>query len=451
MKKGRYAKFWSQFDTVKEGARRNGVFLAVWPPNAQDDWDIEPEYVYEDRWVLMDEHAHADDSLHRYLGTDKAASTNDGPVKRVPLRDPQRDPMPDVVERIKRRPANDTTPNHLMSICDVNMCPADEPFPMPANAELWPSQEPGDGGAGVDIRVIDTGLVKCHEEIPLLSQNVTGNLNTLIDYRAERILTYGMHGSVIAGLIKSMAPKAVVEVTNALTMAGTALELDLGNALCEALAKRPDIISLSAGTLTQNRRELLGLNRFWTELQDNGHTLLVAAAGNEGTVQALMPAALGPSSGGAILSVGALRADCTGLACFSNWGPDVQVYAPGERLITLFTEGDYQYADPPVLHCRYHDPCLYCPCTCVTAPPEGAQVRFEGRARWSGTSFATPIVAGLVASCMKEFDLDPRSAARKLLQDKGFAFDLPLAHPALPQRTGLALIPASIGRHALTT
>jgi subtilisin family serine protease len=162
-------------------------------------------------------------------------------------------------------------------------------------------------------------------------------------------------------------------------------------------------------------------------------------------VQALMPAAQGLSSGGAVLSVGALRADCTGLACFSNWGPDVQVYAPGERLIVLFTEGDYRYADPPRLDCRYHDPCLYCPCTCVTAPPEGAQVHFEGRARWSGTSFATPIVAGLVASYMTEFHLNsPRSAAESLLRDNGFSFDLPLAHPSLPRRTGLALVPASM-------
>ncbi|WP_078855311.1 hypothetical protein [Streptomyces sp. MBT28] len=41
---------------------------------------------------------------------------------------------------------------------------------------------------------------------------------------------------------------------------------------------------------------------------------------------------------------------------------------------------------------------------------------FEGHAQWSGTSFATPVVAGLVASHMTETkERDPRVARRRLL------------------------------------
>jgi subtilisin family serine protease len=44
-------------------------------------------------------------------------------------------------------------------------------------------------------------------------------------------------------------------------------------------------------------------------------------------------------------------------------------------------------------------------------------VMFEGFAQWSGTSFATPIVAGLVADLMTTLkESDPRAARAQLLE-----------------------------------
>lgn len=47
-------------------------------------------------------------------------------------------------------------------------------------------------------------------------------------------------------------------------------------------------------------------------------------------------------------------------------------------------------------------------------PPQGAVVAFRGMARWSGTSFATPLVAGIIASYMSEHSVSAREAAKQI-------------------------------------
>jgi subtilisin family serine protease len=161
-------------------------------------------------------------------------------------------------------------------------------------------------------------------------------------------------------------------------------------------------------------------------------TLLVAAAGNNASAAPFWPAAYAslPDHADAVLSVGALRGDGEFGACFSNHGPWVKVYAPGERLVSAFTGFDtpvpYVYQHSTYETCRYG---FAYSCTCrsprhtgvlseaqQSAPGKPDQVMFEGLASWSGTSFATPVAAGLVAAHMTEHQLtDPRAAARDLL------------------------------------
>ncbi|OQR62450.1 peptidase S8 [Streptomyces maremycinicus] len=328
--------------------------------------------------------------------------------------------------------------NHLVSIA-VNACPGDEPVPAPPTAPPNPGAAPAVEGAGaVGVLVVDTGLTHDYRSYPLLART-EGDAQVRETDEDGILQQYVGHGTFIAGLVAAVAPNTDVTVRGTLNDAGAILESEFGERLFDAVQDGwPDIISLSAGTSNGRVDGLLGVAAFMEELQAQG-TLLVAAAGNNGSASHFWPAAYAslPEYADAVLSVGALRGDGAFGACFSNHGPWVKVYAPGERLTSALTGFDtpvpYVYQHSTYETCRYGS--TYS-CTCLSprhtgvlseaqavAPGKPDQVMFEGLASWSGTSFATPLVAGLVAAHMTAQGLtDPREAARRLLAaGSGFA------------------------------
>jgi subtilisin family serine protease len=318
--------------------------------------------------------------------------------------------------------------NHIMCITDgsANLCPADEPIPASGGSRPpLATGASGHAGRGVRVRVIDTGLLPAVLQAhPDYDHNTGGRPRLTVPYRLggqppmpadpdpDAIPIYRGHGTFIAGLIRCVAPGATIYVGNLFRRGGALAEMNFVDHLRDLLEgdpdEMPDIISLSAGVYHMRAYRCGELARVVDDLQEyagtHGKPLLVAAAGNDGRPgdaqdgEDFLPAAM---SG--VVSVGALRADLTGRACFSNHGRHAKVYAPGERLVNIFPGGSYRYRHDGLETCRYlrrSQPQWYPCCTCVTQPNKDHTAAFLGMAEWSGTSFATPIVAGLIAARM---------------------------------------------------
>lgn len=276
------------------------------------------------------------------------------------------------------------TPDHVLHVCPkAYACPATEPVPSDGPGDPGP-RDPA-LGTGVRVVVVDTGLVgDLAQRLPVLA-GVTGDEEDPV-----AVGRYRGHGSFIAGIVRAMAPAAQVDVEAMLWVGGGLLESDLAPALARALESTPDVISLSAGATTRHGHPLLALEAFWEHrLRHVKGTVLVCAAGNNGDRGPFWPATF-PWS----VAVGALEPDGS-RAPYSNHGSWVDVWARGSDVVAPYPAGDYTYAWPP---------------------HTGETVSFtSGWASWSGTSFATPLVAGLVAARASWSGESARDAARSLV------------------------------------
>ncbi|MEU3985191.1 S8/S53 family peptidase [Streptomyces sp. NPDC026672] len=340
--------------------------------------------------------------------------------------------------------------NHVVSIA-VNACPGDEPVPAAAGETANPAADgtPHDPDTAIGVLVVDTGLMHDYRSYPQLA-HTQGDPQLRETDDSGVLQQYVGHGTFIAGVLAAVAPNTDVTVRNTLNDAGAILESEFGAKLFEAVDRDgwPDIISLSAGTSNGRTDGLLGIDAFMRELRDQG-TLLVAAAGNNSSATPFWPAAYAALPGweDAVLSVGALRGDGEFGACFTNHGPWVTAYAPGERLTSALT--GFGTPVPYVYQHSTYDACRFgftYACTCQSPHHTGVlsetrettgtrpdEVSFTGLAQWSGTSFAAPVVAGLVAAHMSAHkESDPRAARRQLLETNTEYAEVRGAHvPAL--------------------
>ncbi|SCL29429.1 Subtilase family protein [Micromonospora rhizosphaerae] len=286
--------------------------------------------------------------------------------------------------------------NHVVHISgDAAACPAVEPEPVPAGSPPDPGYALDRGaGEGVKVVIVDTGLdPEAAVRSPWLA-GVTGQPDPGVDTANHTLNEYAGHGTFIAGVVRGVAPRAEVHVRSVINFGGGVLESDLIQALDAVLVcDHPDVISMSAGTYAYDASGMLAFQAFHERrLSHHKGVVLVVAAGNDADRKPFWPAAA-PYT----VSVGALAATGRGRAGFSNFGGWVDVYAPGQDLVNAFPTGTYTYREPP-----------------YDNPPRVET--FHGMARWSGTSFSTPVVAGLIAARMSRTGENGRTAARSLIR-----------------------------------
>jgi hypothetical protein len=390
--------FDAQLHMVRESFAREGIRIGVAYTHAG-----EPDYLYERGHLLIADTGGNFERLQGFLPglsrTDPETRPRTGDLVAVSLADVEEGTLtvPEAMDRIGGEVGHENlmmaeggvrwvSPVSILSI--QRLCAPTEPS-VPCECPPQPCPAPraaGEARHEVRIGVSDTGLVKppdpAHDWMDGVDGEDDQQVRTLPSGRRV-IREYGGHGTFVAGVARCMAPGAGVYVNNHFTLSGAEREDVMIHKLEQLITDyAPDVVNLSAGTYTRGNWAPLSFHFLHERHQE---LTLVAAAGNDNTDREFFPAALDW-----VVGVGSIGADRQHRAWFSNFGDWVDVYAPGEGLVNAYATGEYTYHEPPKRPAKQH---------------------FTGMARWDGTSFSSPMVAGLIAAEIARTG-DPASAAR---------------------------------------
>ena len=276
--------------------------------------------------------------------------------------------------------------------------PADVVAPAPEMAQ--PSQPVGHG---VRVEVLDTGLFQEHpwwDGGGITAQSVEGISEVTDDDLDGALDAQAGHGTFVAGIVAQQAPAAEIRTQAVLNSYGEGAEHTIAAAIRESGrafaadgSARWLVLNLSLGGYTEGNAPPLDILDALDTLPPE--VVVVAAAGNDypNCGRPFFPAALKR-----VLAVGALDEAGTP-AGFSNRGPWVDACTLGVGVGSSFFSG----FDGP-----------------LRGVPDADA--FAGFARWSGTSFAAPRVAGKVAAVLSgELPDSAEAEVRHLLRRHGHA------------------------------
>lgn len=243
-----------------------------------------------------------------------------------------------------------------------------------------------DAGRGVRIGVLDTKIIPHPDLVGRFVADQT-SVHPPLDGPTK---LKAPHATFVTSVIIGRAQGAVVEVTGVLDDDGRGTAWDTVQQMMACADAGVDILNLSLGCRTADGRPPLLMARAAELLSQR--MVLVAAAGNH-NLSATPKAPTWPAALPDVVAVGALDPDGSP-ADFSPRLPWITCGAPGRAVVGAYVKGPVRMLDDSV---------------------DGT---FDtGYAEWSGTSFATATVSGVVAAHTVPGRVSARDALRAVLAE----------------------------------
>jgi hypothetical protein len=223
-------------------------------------------------------------------------------------------------------------------------------------------------GAGQMIAQIDNGADFYH---PLLAPRLSIDGYDFVDFDEYPSYQNGScagHGTFAAGLLALSAPEATILPIRSLDGNGVGTIFGVTLGIDYAIAAGAEILCLGFGVSTDDEVLRAAIGR-----AEAAGIITLAPAGNDGVNSMQYPAAYRAVIGVAAVDSLDLKAD------FSNYGICADICAPGVNLYSALPGGDVW-------------------------------------GQWSGTSFSTPLAAGLAAMVRQLHPSIPVAACRRILE-----------------------------------
>lgn len=218
---------------------------------------------------------------------------------------------------------------------------AKKPAPAPvAEVVTWNMEQidadhvwPYDTGDGVSVAIVDTGIDLKHSDL-----DVVGGVSE-VGYTSSYTDDNG-HGTHVAGIVAALdneigvvgvGPGIDLYAVKVLNRKGSGYTSDIIAGLDWCADNDMDVVNMSLGSSYYSQ----SFQDACTALYAGG-TVIVAAAGNTGTLQAFYPAAYTH-----VIGVGATDSS-NNLAYFSTCGSHVDLVAPGVSIYSTYKGGTYK-------------------------------------------------------------------------------------------------------------
>jgi subtilisin family serine protease len=208
-------------------------------------------------------------------------------------------------------------------------------------------------GLGVKVAVLDTGIDLTH---PDLAANIKGGYNAISRRRSPN--DDNGHGTHCAGTIAAIdneigvigvAPQAYLYAVKVLDMYGYGWTSDLVESINWCVKNKMQVASMSLGFDT-SVMYLKSLHRAVKKAYSAG-VVLVAASGNHDPYYP-NPGVGQPATYPEVIAVSATD-DSDNLASFSNYGPEVDLAAPGVDIVSTYIGGLYAIGSGTSMACPH--------------------------------------------------------------------------------------------------